>query len=414
MFYFFGIGLNLFLLVLLISKRGKSTADKILAGWLFIIGCHLALYILSIQRTTIENVHLLGLGIPFPFLHGPFLYLYTAAITNMLPKNRKLPWVHFLPAAILVLYLMPVFLMGTQQKMELYIDRGSEYKYFFIIQGILMQLSGLVYVAWSFILLRKHKKNIGQQFSYEERINLNWLRYLIYALLGVWAIIIFVKEDAYIFGAAVIFVTLIGFFGIKQVGIFNNIPAAKRAMQENPDVIAIKGMTPNEINNQKNEALSNNSIPALNGQEATSVAIEEFEPDSAAVKRKKYANSGLTKEMLNALHLRLCQLMADEKLYVEPELSLSSLAARLNIHPNYLSQTINEMEGKSFFDYVNMLRLEEFKRLMRIPGNSQFTIMSLAYDCGFNSKSSFNKNFKKLTGQSPSEYFHRQVNSEDE
>jgi AraC-like DNA-binding protein len=80
------------------------------------------------------------------------------------------------------------------------------------------------------------------------------------------------------------------------------------------------------------------------------------------------------------------------------------LAKKIKIHPNYLSQVINEKQGKTFFEYINTLRVEEFKRLVALPESKQFTIMSLAYDCGFNSKSSFNKNFKKVTGQSPSEY----------
>ena len=73
-------------------------------------------------------------------------------------------------------------------------------------------------------------------------------------------------------------------------------------------------------------------------------------------------------------------------------------------HPNYLSQVINEVEGINFYDYVNRLRVEEFKRLLSLPENQRFTLLALAYDCGFNSKSAFNRCFKKTTGLSPSEY----------
>ena len=101
--------------------------------------------------------------------------------------------------------------------------------------------------------------------------------------------------------------------------------------------------------------------------------------------------------------------MQQEKFYTEPELTLAALAEKLNIHPNYLSQVINEKEGKSFYDYINTLRVEEFIRLILIPENSKFTMLSLASDCVFNSKSSFNKNFKKVTGQSPSEYLNKRA-----
>ncbi len=80
------------------------------------------------------------------------------------------------------------------------------------------------------------------------------------------------------------------------------------------------------------------------------------------------------------------------------------MALELGTHPNYLSQIINEKEGKSFYDFVNSFRVEEFKRLVKDSKNKQFTLLALAYDCGFNSKSSFNRYFKKNTGKTPSEF----------
>jgi AraC-like DNA-binding protein len=96
-------------------------------------------------------------------------------------------------------------------------------------------------------------------------------------------------------------------------------------------------------------------------------------------------------------------------LFTNSELNLSELATRLNIYPNYLSQTINEREGVNFYDYVNNLRIEEFKRLILIPENQKYTFLALAFDCGFNSKSAFNRFFKKSTGLSPSEYLTKNV-----
>ena len=96
--------------------------------------------------------------------------------------------------------------------------------------------------------------------------------------------------------------------------------------------------------------------------------------------------------------------MDTEKLYKESDLTLTQLAKQLNTHPNYLSQIINEKEEKNFFDYINTLRTKEFIELIAKSDNQKFTLLGLAYDCGFNSKSSFNKYFRKITGKSPSEY----------
>lgn len=380
MFYFFGVGLNLFLLVLLLSKKNKSFADQILAGWLFVIGCHLFLYVLSQQPISINNIHLMGLGMPFPFLHGPFLYLYTAAVTQLLPANRKWLLLHFLPAAVILVLAIPFFSLPAVEKMEVYNNKGRDYTEFMIIAGWLMRVSGVAYVAWCFLLLRRHKKNIGELFSYEERINLNWLRYHIYALLAVWMIIIFVKKDSFIFSAVVIFVVLFGYFGIKQVGIFG---------PKNP-----RQVVPEQLPAEEEVSTAQTISPVV------TVAVNPVQEKVS----KKYSSSGLNPEAADLIYEKLTRTMTAEKLYTEPELSLSMLAAKLEVHPNYLSQVINAKEGKSFFDYINFLRVEEFKRLVELPGQEQFTLMSIAMDCGFNSKSSFNKNFKKIMGQSPTEY----------
>jgi AraC-like DNA-binding protein len=363
---YIGIGICILLILLLASKSGKTLADKILLVWLLLIACHLTLYVFSIQPITANNVHwLLGTSLPFPMLHGPLLYLYTAAMTNQLPRNRKWILVHFIPALVAVLFFFPVLLRSAEEKLAFIRSGGEGYQTANVLRIILLQVSGFVYVLWSLWLLRRHKLNISQEFSYEERINLNWLRYFIYGLAAIWLIIVVTKSDYYIFGGAALFIVFLGYFGIRQVGIFTTA----NLYQTTPVPV----------------------IPAP-------VEVIENNP------RRKYANSGVTGEMSREIHQRLVQLMQEEKLFTEPDLSLSILADKINVHPNYLSQVINEIEGKTFFEYINSLRVEEFKRLAALPESRQFTIMSLAYDCGFNSKSSFNKNFKKATGLSPSEY----------
>ena len=96
--------------------------------------------------------------------------------------------------------------------------------------------------------------------------------------------------------------------------------------------------------------------------------------------------------------------MQEEKLYKNSELTLADLSQKLNVHPNVLSQVINSAEQKNFYDYINCQRIEEFKRIILLPENQKFTLLSLAFECGFNSKTAFNRNFKKATGISPSEY----------
>lgn len=96
--------------------------------------------------------------------------------------------------------------------------------------------------------------------------------------------------------------------------------------------------------------------------------------------------------------------MLEEKLYLEPELSLSDMAQKLKTNTSVLSAAINSTFGKNFNDFVNEYRVKEFKKQIKLPKNQNYTILAVAFECGFNSKATFNRAFKKFTGQSPSRF----------
>lgn len=360
MFYLGGVGLACFLTLLLLSKSNKTGADKILAGWLLLITVHLLFFYF---RKMELYPQLLGIDMPLPLMHGPFLYVYTLTLTNR-ARSLGISLLHFMPPLAVVLYLIPFLVLPVEQKVFVYDNKGVGYETFNMIRTIAVIISGVLYVILSSLVLRKHRISIANQFSNTENINLQWLQYLIYWIAVIWILVI-VSNDYWIFGAAVLFILFIGFFGIRQVGIF-------QSPETSPD------------------------------KEAATVSTDEIETQSA--EKRKYQKSGLSPDSSVLLHRQLDQVMSDEKLYRESELSLADLAARLNTQPNYLSQVINEQEGKNFYDYINTLRIEEFKRVAASPESRKYTLLALAEQCGFNSKSSFNRHFKKVTGQSPSEF----------
>jgi len=82
-------------------------------------------------------------------------------------------------------------------------------------------------------------------------------------------------------------------------------------------------------------------------------------------------------------------------------MTLRGLAEKVELHPNKLSWLINKKIGKGFNEYINEYRLKDFQQRALNPENSHLTLLGLAYDSGFNSKSVFNDFFKKKTGQTP-------------
>jgi hypothetical protein len=217
MFYLGGVGLAFFLTVLLVSKSKKTVADKILALWLLVITIHLLLFYF---RKMWLYPELLGIGIPFPLAHGPFLYLYTMALTNK-TRSLRISLLHFLPFIAVFIYLIKFLSLPTQQKIFVFKNEGIGYETFNLIIWVAIICSGVFYVIFSSLALRKHRISIAEEFSNTEKINLKWLQYLIYWIGVIWILVI-TTDDNWVFGATVLFIVFIGFFGIRQVGIFHS------------------------------------------------------------------------------------------------------------------------------------------------------------------------------------------------
>tara|TARA_R110002049_G_scaffold309219_1_gene518801 strand:- start:6727 stop:7179 length:453 start_codon:yes stop_codon:yes gene_type:complete len=121
----------------------------------------------------------------------------------------------------------------------------------------------------------------------------------------------------------------------------------------------------------------------------------------AITKRKNFTlEEAEGKNLLNQLTL----FMTEEKPYLDGAISLTALAGSLDVNPKALSFLINEHIDKNFNNYINDWRIEEVKKRLNDKEYNQLKMLTIAFDCGFNSKSTFNLAFKKATGLSPSEY----------
>lgn len=308
----------------------------------------------------------MGWEMPLPFLHGPFLYLYILFLSDQQCYN----WhylLHFIPAvlaAVILAFILP--------EIHSSISALSAFKPLFLGMVTAIMVSGVVYVIFSLILLKKHQQNIVGQFSNTDKITLNWMRYLISGMAIIWIVVIFLQSVQVLYVAVALFIFFIGYFGIHQTGVFSSpLPS--------------------------HEVILPIDLEIASQPEKMRISAEESD-------YTKYEKTKISEDKASEIQAKLIDLMKEHECYKDPELTLGDLARMMNISPGILSQIINSKEGKNFYDFVNTLRIEAFKQLLSHPESKQYTLLSLAFECGFNSKTSFNRNFKKIMGVSPSTY----------
>jgi AraC-like DNA-binding protein len=134
-------------------------------------------------------------------------------------------------------------------------------------------------------------------------------------------------------------------------------------------------------------------------QPNTGLVFKEEEHKVENIQKEKF-----NEEELETWKAKILKLMQDEKLYLQPELNLSDIANRLKTNISVLSGVVNNAFGKNFNDFVNEYRVKEFQERIQLPENKNITLLGIAFDCGFNSKATFNRAFKKFTGKAPKEF----------
>lgn len=153
------------------------------------------------------------------------------------------------------------------------------------------------------------------------------------------------------------------------------------------------------------EALSGRSAPKeLLNEYLQQPQSGEEEPGAITRKNEKYHTSPLTAGEKQQYLKTLLHLMEEKKPYLDNTLKLNSLADLLGVTPHRLSEILNDVVGKKFYDFVNEYRVQAAKDILEHPKGSNKKLLAVAFEAGFNSKTSFNRVFKELAGMSPSAY----------
>ena len=328
--------LCLFYMGLLMSKQQKELKDYLLAGWFVLI--LLGISVAYLNYNQVEGWRaLFELTDASVFLHGPIIWFYTLALTEKSFHLRMKDSWHLLPFFVGGTVLMYPVLFGNSIS-----DEG---------RNTILVIKMLVLIAYAIATLfrlRLHEAQIGDYYSFTEKIDLNWLKFLVWAVIIIWFISV-VSQSLFYFGldipqygglytnlAISLFVLVMGYFGIRQMNVFTS------PFEQSVIDISVK-----------------------------TEPIEVVESVAKAPSKQEIRFS------------RLEQYMLEHKPYLESELTLYKLAGMIEVPPYQLSQLINQYGGKNFFHFVNQYRVKEVQSRIQARAHIKQTLLAIGLDCGF-------------------------------
>ena len=364
---YIGIAQSLFAIILVLLKRKKSISNILLSVWLFTIFVKLLLTYLEINVSRLF-INKMGMLI-VPMLFGPLLYLYVKSLVLRNYKFRKKDWFHFLPFTIFAIYAL---IFSTQK--QVYNINFFEKDGFVaerIVFGLSFYLSISIYGILTMIHLHKYRMQVKDLYSFSsEKVTLRWVMFITILFTVVYILVI-------------------------SSGIFNIFIINREFIE--PELFSAIGLT-----------LLSFAV-SIYGYRQTSTLLDLHDdaqtvdsPEEAL--KPKYERSSLNEQDIELYLARIIKYMEDQKPYLDGELTIQEMSDQLGISKHHITQVINTKLIKNFYAFINEYRIEEVKRRLSDPQYRHLKIMSIAYDSGFNSKSSFNTIFKNSTGMTPSQY----------
>lgn len=358
---------TLLILVILIGKKVKEFPHRILIYIFSII-----LLVFLSYYAYLHRIGWLFYGVYIFFdsvdvVVGPLLFIYTKAVIGSKRNGFKENYVHFIFPVVYVIFItMPVLIAWiSKTQMPNYITTLEPVLLFVIVYSY-------GYCLYAYRMLLRFQKLVKFHYSNLENKNLNWIRYL---LLGAGAVLTvdictsiyelvmgdFDWHIGFVTVIPIVFLVLyLGYYGVSQSKILV------------PDFLL-----------ETIEDATSMVVPITHN------SVVKYSYDTAEME-----------ELRDQLEL----VMHQEKPFLEENLTLAALSGMLKVPDKKLSTLLNKHMHTSFYDYINGFRVVEVKHRLAMPDYKKYTLLAIAYDCGFNSKSSFNRIFKKHTNLSPSKY----------
>ncbi len=321
-----------------------------------------------------------------PFQHlffiGPVLFFYIQSLLNPSFRMDKKQFLHLILGILHLLYIFGIFIY----------DKFIFRKPFFYANGMdkdfdswyqyLGFISMLIYLILSIKYYSNYKKLIVQITSNADAVLFTWIRQYLFAFLAMILLKIVAELLATIYPEYTNYVSGWWFYLLYSIILYyiaitgySNVIVTKIGYQMSVfDAKPILLLDENQIKNEDLIDITNSDLK-----------IE------------------ITSEIM-AWKIKIETLIQSEKLYQNPELSLTEIAKKLESNSSIISKAINQGFGMNFNDFINNYRIEAVKEMFQIGEHKKSTLLGIAYDCGFNSKATFNRAFRKNTSQTPKEF----------
>lgn len=380
---------------IMLWRRGllqDSTSDKLLGSFLVVADLSVIPWMVGFAGWYDEPARFYKEILFYtPFVHGlftgPLLYFYVKSLTNFKFRFKKADWLHFLPGILYLIWTIIVVVVDKLLLKKYYLMNGQTDPDFDLWYQVLQKISIIVYLVLAIRYYKQYRRYVFFEMSFFEAASLKWLRNFLVAfgimtllpwLLDVLDQFEFFRELDYkgswfyfFFYALVVYYIAINGYNATSIPL--------RRLDFLPELL---------INYEPPKLLT---APQSVTEDASFEVVEE-----AVVKNED--------EFLTAWKAKLSNFLDTDKVYEEPELTLSELARRLSTNTSVLSKVVNQGFGMSFNDYINQFRVNAVIDLLKKGEHKKQTLLGIAFDCGFNSKATFNRAFKKMTGLSPKDW----------
>ncbi len=332
----------LFAAVLLTPKFRIRRSNIYLALLLLTIGVHFSYNILYTNDLFVSI--LITFSCSYGFLYGPLLWLYSRSYLYKDSKFKAIDWLHFLPfASVIVLTSIGYPICN--------------------ILGVPLILVMLVYCILCYRVIVSYELDVVQVYSKSDPTQTRWIK----AMLILMLVILVVNILQFMYSSLSVFGLVIRTETLVQIGILGLI-----------NLITYQGLkSPTSFQKISNQDMA-----------ITRTSLKPIDDDEQKV--------------LDGYSKRIDEQVADQKLYLDPDLTIRQLAEETEIHEKSISKTINTIFDTNFSEYINNYRIQEAIRL--IHSDENLSIKEVMFKSGFNSRSVFNTAFKQKTGATPSGY----------